>query len=207
MFSYVSIETRVPQDHPLRAMRTLVDACLQEMSPRFALLYARTGRPSIPPEKLLRAQLLQVLYTIRSERLLMEQLDYNLLFRWFVGLTMDDPVWDATVFTKNRERLLAGDVARGLLEQVLAEAQARQLLSSEHFSVDGTLIERGRVSRVSSARTRRAARLRTIRGIRPSTSMASGAATPPTPRRPTRTRDSRGKGRARRRSSTTKGTS
>jgi transposase len=141
VFSYVSMESRIPQDHPLRAMRTLVDACLREMSPRFAQLYARTGRPSIAPEKLLRAQLLQVLYTIRSERLLMEQLDYNLLFRWFVGLTMDDSVWDATVFTKNRERLLAGDVARGFLEQVLAEARAQHLLSHEHFSVDGTLIE------------------------------------------------------------------
>ena len=117
VFSYVSMESRIPQDHPLRLMRTLVDACLREMSPRFALLYARTGRPPIPPEKLLRAQLLQVLYSTCSERLLMEQLDDNLLFRWFVGLTMDDAVWDATVFTKNRERLLAGDVARGFLEQ------------------------------------------------------------------------------------------
>jgi transposase len=141
VFSYVSMESRIPQDHPLRAMRTLVDGCLREMSPRFAQLYARTGRPSIAPEKLLRAQLLQVLYTIRSERLLMEQLDYNLLFRWFVGLTMDDAVWDPTVFTKNRERLLAGDVARGFLEHVLAEARAQHLLSPEHFSVDGTLIE------------------------------------------------------------------
>jgi transposase len=141
MFSYVSMEDRIPQDHPLRAMRTLVDTVLREMSPRFTLMYAKTGRPSIAPEKLLRAQLLQILYTIRSERLLMEQLDYNLLFRWFVGLTMDDTVWDATVFTKNRERLLAGDVARAFLEQVVAEARAQHLLSSEHFSVDGTLIE------------------------------------------------------------------
>jgi transposase len=114
---------------------------LRDMSPRFALMYARTGRPSIPPEKLLRAQLLQILYTIRSERLLMEQLDYNLLFRWFVGLGLDDAVWDATVFTKNRERLLAGDVARAFLEYVVAEARAQHLLSSEHFSFDGTLIE------------------------------------------------------------------
>jgi transposase len=141
MFSYVSMEARIPADHPLRAMRDLMDAALRELSPRFALMYAKTGRPSIAPEKLLRAQLLQILYTIRSERLLMEQLDYNLLFRWFVGLRMDDVVWDATVFTKNRERLLAGDVARALLEQVVAEARARHLLSSEHFSVDGTLIE------------------------------------------------------------------
>jgi transposase len=141
MFSYVSMEARIPPDHPLRTIRTLADACLREMSPRFALLYARTGRPSIPPEKLLRAQLLQILYTIRSERLLMEQLEYNLLFRWFVGLEMDTPVWDATVFTKNRERLLAGDVARAFLEQVVEEARTRHLLSNEHFSVDGTLIE------------------------------------------------------------------
>jgi transposase len=141
MFSYVSMEARIPADHPLRAMRELMDAALRELSPRFALMYAKTGRPSIAPEKLLRAQLLQILYTIRSERLLMEELDYNLLFRWFVGLRMDDAVWDATVFTKNRERLLAGDVARALLEQVVAEARARHLLSSEHFSVDGTLIE------------------------------------------------------------------
>jgi len=141
MFSYVSMEDRIPPDHPLRAIRGLMDAALQELSPRFRLMYAKTGRPSIAPEKLLRAQLLQILYTIRSERLLMEQLDYNLLFRWFVGLSLDDVVWDATVFTKNRERLLAGDVARALLQQVVAEARARHLLSSEHFSVDGTLID------------------------------------------------------------------
>src|SRR5437867_1307697 len=140
MFSYVSLETRIPPDHPLRSMRALVDAVLRDMSPRFTLLYARTGRPSIPPEKLLRAQLLQILYTIRSERSLMEQLEYNLLFRWFVGLNMDDAVWDATVFTKNRERLLAGDVARAFLEHVVAEARAQHLLSSGPFSVVGTLI-------------------------------------------------------------------
>src|SRR5262245_38653175 len=122
MFSYVSLEDRIPQDHPLRPMRRLVDAALHEMSPRFARLYGRTGRPSIGPEKLLRAQLLQILYTIRSERVLMEQLDYSLLFRWFVGLHLDDPVWGVTVFTKNRDRLLAGDVARGFLAEVVAEA-------------------------------------------------------------------------------------
>src|SRR5438105_14746634 len=124
MFSYLSPEMRVRKDHPLRAIRAMVDEVLTQLSRRFDAMYARVGRPSIPPEKLLRAQLLQVLYTIRSERLLMEQLDCNLLFRWFVGLTMDDAVWDPTVFTKNRERLLAGDVARGFLEQVLAEARA-----------------------------------------------------------------------------------
>ena len=109
MFSYISAEKRVPKDHPLRAIRTLVDVIFAEMSPRFASLYSKTGRPSIAPEKLLRTLLLQVLYMVRSERLLMEQLDYNLLFRWFVGLSMDDKVWDATVFSENRERLLEGD--------------------------------------------------------------------------------------------------
>ena len=140
-FSYVSPEQRVPQDHPLRAIRELVNPVLRELSPRFATLYATEGRPSIAPEKLLRALLLQVLYTVRSERLLMEQLDYNLLFRWFVGLHIDDPVWDATVFTKNRDRLLEGDVAQAFFDQVLAQARTRQLLSAEHFTVDGTLIE------------------------------------------------------------------
>jgi transposase len=119
----------------------MVDRALAELSPRFEGLYARTGRPSIAPEKLLRALLLQVLYTVRSERQLMEQLDYNLLFRWFVGLNADDPVWDATVFTKNRDRLLAGDVAQAFFEAVLAQAKAKRLLSGEHFTVDGTLIE------------------------------------------------------------------
>jgi len=140
-FSYVSPEQRVPQDHPLRAIRELVNTALAELSLRFAPLYATTGRPSIAPEKLLRALLLQVLYTVRSERLLMEQLDYNLLFRWFVGLHIDDPVWDATVFTKNRDRLLDGDVAQAFFDRVLALARERQLLSDEHFTVDGTLIE------------------------------------------------------------------
>src|SRR2546425_11630761 len=121
--------------------RTPFHAVLRELSPRFAELYSRVGRPSIAPEKLLRALLLQVLYTIRSERLLMEQLDYNLLFRWFVGLEMDDPVWNATVFTKNRERLLAGEIARGFFDRVVAQARERGLLSDEHFTVDGTLLE------------------------------------------------------------------
>ena len=141
MFSYVSPEQRVPADHPLRPIREMVDTVLRELSPEFDRLYSKMGRPSIPPEKLLRALLLQVLYSVRSERQLMEQLDYNLLFRWFVGLSMDDPIWDATVFTKNRERLLRGDIARAFFERVLAQAQGRQLLSDEHFTVDGTLIE------------------------------------------------------------------
>jgi transposase len=141
MFSYISPEERVPQDHPLRAIRVMVDSVLKELSPQFDLLYSHTGRPSIAPEKLLRALLLQVLYTVRSERLLMEQLDYNLLFRWFVGLNMDDPMWDPTVFSKNRERLLAGELAQAFLDQVLAQAREHDLLSDEHFTVDGTLLE------------------------------------------------------------------
>jgi transposase len=141
MFSYISAERRVPKDHPLRPLRVMVDTALKAMSPSFARLYATSGRPSIAPEKLLRALLLQVLYSVRSERMLMEQLDYNLLFRWFVGLSMDDAVWDVTVFTKNRERLLAGEVAQGLFQQVVGQARAHGLLSAEHFTVDGTLIE------------------------------------------------------------------
>jgi transposase len=139
MFSYVSPEQRVPKDHPLRAIRALVDEILRAMSREFDGLYAKVGRPSIPPERLLRAQLLQVFYSIRSERLLMEQLDYNILFRWFVGLTMDEPVWDATVFTKNRDRLLNQDLARGFLRRVVD--RAAPYMSDEHFTVDGTLIE------------------------------------------------------------------
>ena len=131
----------MPAEHPLRAIRAMVDTALRELSPQFATLYSRVGRPSIAPEKLLRALLLQMLYTVRSERLLMEQLDYNLLFRWFVGLEMDDPIWNPTVFTKNRERLLAGDVARAFLDRVVAQARERGLLSNEHFTVDGTLVE------------------------------------------------------------------
>lgn len=141
LFSYVSAETRVPADHPLRPLRAVVDAALRRLSPRFERLYVRWGRPSIAPEKLLRALLLQVLYTIRSERQLVEQLQYNLLFQWFVGLSLDDAVWDATTFTKNRDRLLTGDIAEAFFQEVLAEARAHQLLSSEHFTVDGTLLE------------------------------------------------------------------
>ncbi len=141
VWSYIPLEQRVPADHPLRAMRAMVDAVLGELSPQFSRLYSRVGRPSIPPEHLLRALLLQVLYSVRSERLLMEQLDYNLLFRWFVGLKADDRIWDATVFTKNRQRLLDGDIARAFFERVVAHARERGLLSDEHFTVDGTLIE------------------------------------------------------------------
>jgi len=141
MFSYVSPEQRVPKDHPLRMIWVLSDAALQDMSPTFDRMYSQIGRPSIPPEKLLRALLLQILYTIRSERMLMEQLDYNLLFRWFVGLNMDDVVWDASTFSKNRDRLLSGDVAQQFFEKVLDLARGQHLLSDEHFTVDGTLIE------------------------------------------------------------------
>ena len=141
MFSYVSPERRVPADHPLRPIRVMVDAALKELSRSFGRMYINWGRPSIAPEKLLRALLLQVLYTIRSERMLMEQLEYNLLFRWFVGLSVDEPVWVPTVFSKNRDRLLNGDIAEKFFAQVLEQARTGGLLSDEHFSVDGTLIE------------------------------------------------------------------
>src|SRR3979490_2148611 len=131
VYSYVSPEQRVPQDHPLRPLRVMTDEALRQLQPRFNKLYAKTGRPSIAPEKLLRALLLQALYSVRSERLLMEQLEYNLLFRWFVGLNMDEPVWDETVFTKNRERLLDGKIAELFFDQVLAQAEEHQLLSDE----------------------------------------------------------------------------
>jgi transposase len=141
VFSYVSLEQRVPADHPLRAIRRMVDEALKELSPVFDGMYSEVGRPSIPPEYLLRALLLQMVYSIRSERLLMEQLSYNLLFRWFVGLGMDDPVWVPTVFTKNRDRLLGGDVAQEFLSALVARARREKLLSDEHFTVDGTLLE------------------------------------------------------------------
>jgi transposase len=140
-FSYLSPEQRVPPDHPLRAIRKMTEHILTTLSPHFTRMYSTIGRPSIAPEKLLRTLLLQVLYTIRSERMLMEQLEYNLLFRWFVGLNMDDPVWDPTVFSKNRDRLLAADVATLFFHEVLGEARARDLVSDEHFTVDGTLLE------------------------------------------------------------------
>jgi transposase len=141
MFSYLSPEQRVRQDHPLRAIRAMADLALWSMSARFDAMYAKTGRPSIPPEKLLRAQLIQMLYSVRSERLLMEEIDYSVLYRWFVGMNLDEPVWDVTVFTKNRDRLLDGDVAREFLCEVLKQAQEKNLTSDEHFTVDGTLIE------------------------------------------------------------------
>ena len=141
LFSYVDLEARVPADHPLRPIRAIVDDALNALSGEFAALYSHLGRPSIPPERLLRALLLQAFYSVRSERLLMEQLDYNLLFRWFVGLGIDDPVWHPTAFTTNRDRLLAGEVAAKFLGAVLDHARVRHLLSREHFSIEGPLIE------------------------------------------------------------------
>ena len=141
MYSYIMPEQRVPADHPLRPMRKMTDEIFKRLSPRFAQLYSHTGRPSIAPERLLRALLLQVLYSVRSERMLMEQLEYNLLFRWFVGLNMDDRVWDATTFTKNRDRLLRGEIAEEFFAAVLELARTKELLSDEHFTVDGTMVE------------------------------------------------------------------
>jgi len=141
MYSYLSPEVRVRPDHPLRAIRAMADQALANMSERFDTMYSDRGRPSIPPEKLLRAQLIQMLYSVRSERLLMEEIDYSMLFRWFVGMNLDEPVWDVTVFTKNRDRLLEGDVAREFLSEVVRQAEAKKLTSDEHFTVDGTLIE------------------------------------------------------------------
>jgi transposase len=141
MYSYISPEQRVPADHPLRPLRKMTDEIFQQLSSRFDQLYSRTGRPSIAPERLLRALLLQVLYSVRSERMLMEQLEYNLLFRWFVGLNMDDVVWDATTFSKNRDRLLRGEIAEEFFAAVLELARTKELLSDEHFTVDGTMVE------------------------------------------------------------------
>lgn len=141
MFSYVTMEQRIPADHPIRRIRGMVDESLRQMDSSLSAMYARGGRPSIAPERLLRAQLLMVLYSISSEHRLMEQLNYNLLFRWFVGLEMDDVVWDVTVFSKNRERLIEADISQQLLLAVVEQARAQQLLSEEHFTVDGTLLQ------------------------------------------------------------------
>ena len=185
LFSYVSCETRVPAGHPLRSILPVADAALAALSGEFQQLYALNGRPSIAPEKLLRALLLQAFYSVRSERQLMEQLDYNLLFRWFVGLGVDDPVWDVTVFTKNRDRLLEGEIAAKFLRAVLAQPKVATLLSDEHFSVDGTLIQAWAVDeelpaegRLAASRRRRAATASVI-------STASSGPTTRTPRPPT----------------------
>lgn len=141
LFSYVSMERRIPDDHPLRALRVLVDEVLERLGPDFEELYSSTGRPSIPPEQLLRGLLLQMVNTIRSERQLVEQIDYNLLYRWFVGLQMDDDVWSPTTFSKNRDRLLSAEIAKRFFQEVLILASRRRLMSGEHFTVDGTLVE------------------------------------------------------------------
>jgi len=141
IFSYLSPEQRVRKDHPLRAIRVMVDEVLRELSPQFSRMYAREGRPSIAPEKLLRALVVQMLYSIRSERLLVEEIDYNILFRWFVGLNLDEEMWDATTFTKNRDRLLEADVAKRFLAEVVELARKQDFVSDEHFTVDGTLLE------------------------------------------------------------------
>ncbi len=182
------------------------DAALRNMGPQFETMYAKVGRPSIAPEKLLRALLLQVLYTVRSERMLMEQLNYTLLFRWFVGMNIDDPVWDVTVFTKNRERLLGAEVDKIFFAQVLAQAHYRELLSTEHFTVDGTLIEAWASHKSFKRKDGSDQPPPDDPGIPRSTSMASGAATPPTSRPPTPTRDWRARGWARKPSSATPGT-
>src|SRR5258707_12045517 len=143
VFSYISPEQRVRKDHLLRPIHTMVDKVLQELSPQFNRMYSKVGRPSIPPEQLLRALLLQMLYSVRSERLLTEEIDYNKLFRWFVGLNLDDEVWDATVFTKNRNRLLEAEVAKDFLALVVEQAREQGWASDEHFSVDGSLMEAG----------------------------------------------------------------
>ena len=141
MFSYLSPEARVRADHPLRPIRAMTDRVFARLSPRFTKMYSDIGRPSIPPEQLLRALLIQSLYTIRSERLLMEEIEYSVLYRWFIGLGMDEPVWDPTVYTKNRDRLLKSDVASAFFDAVLDDARTAGLLSDEHFTVDGTMLE------------------------------------------------------------------
>ncbi len=141
IFSYVTMEQRIPADHPMRRIRAMVDRALKTMGSVFDEVYSETGRPSIAPERLLRAQLLMILYSIRSERQLMEQIDFNILYRWFVGLEMDEAVWDGKVFSKNRERLIAGEASRQLLLAVIDQARGQQLLSEEHFTVDGTLLQ------------------------------------------------------------------
>jgi transposase len=174
LFSYLSPEQRVPADHPLRAIRTMTDEALGRLSPRFEAMYAKTGRPSIPPEHLLRALLLQVLYSVRSERMLIEQLEYNLLFRWFVGLGMDDAVWAPTTFTKNRDRLLDGDIARAFFEDVVAQARGRRSWPRSISRSTARCWKRGPARRVSSGRISPATRP-TIPGIPPSISTANGA--------------------------------
>jgi transposase len=211
MFSYLSPEAMVPRDHPLRVIRPLVNAALDRLSPSFSQIYSVIGRPSIPPEQLLRALLVQAFCSVRSERPLIEQLTYNMMFRWFVGLSMDAPVWDVTVFTKNRERLRSADIACAFLQAILADRHVKPLLSAEHFSVDGTLIEAWasmksfRPKSLPSGLTRGTA----VANRRPpvatasATSTARSAATRPTLRPPILTRGSTRRRRARRQSCAT----
>lgn len=197
VFSYVSPEQRVPKNHPLRPVRILVNDALHALSREFDKMYSEIGRPSIAPEKLLRALLLQIFYTIRSERMLMEELDYNLLFRWFVGLNMDDPVWDATVFSKNRERMLSSDVASLFFQAVVEQARLMGLLSDEHFSVDGTLIEAWPARRAFKRKTVAIRTTLQVEAIAASTFTANKGPMIRTDRQPIPTRGSIGKGKAR----------
>jgi transposase len=206
LFSYVDLEARVRGDHPLRAIRTIVNEALSALEREFASLYSPIGRPSIPPEKLLRAMLLQAFYSIRSERLLMERLEYDLLFRWFVGIGVDDAAWDHSVFSKNRDRLLEGDIAAKFLAAVLAQPKVKKLLSSDHFSVDGTLIEAWASMKSVKPSATRASHRRKAAGAMPKrTSMARNARTTPMLRPPIRTPGSIARVKARRRSCASSG--
>ena len=208
MWSYLQPEQRVPQAHPLRPIRAMVDQALRDLSPRFALLYSHTGRPSIPPEQLLRALLLQAFYSVRSERQLMEQLDYNLLFRWFVGLSMDDPIWDPTVFTKNRDRLFQGDIAQAFFAAVLTQARQADLVSAEHFTVDGTLLEAWASHKSVKPKDQPTPPAAEADPGNPTVDFrGERAATPPTSPRPIPTPSSSGRAGARRRSWATAATS
>ena len=200
VFSYISPEQRVPRDHPLRPIRTMVNEILKDLSPQFHKMYAKVGRPSIPQEQLLRAQLLQMLYSVRSERLLMEQMDYNILFRWFVGLNMDDAVWDATVFTKNRDRLLEAELAKEFLARVVAQARDKGWTSDEHFTVDGTLLEAWASLKSFQRRDKRMGLRRRIPEIPAWIFMGRSAPTRRTNRKAIRRPSWRAKARARRRS-------
>jgi len=193
VFSYLSPEKRVRKDHPLRAVRSLTDEILREMWPVFDTMYAQRGRPSIAPEKLLRAQLLQMLYSVCSERLLMEEIDYSMLFRWFVGLNLDEEVWDATTFTKNRDRLLEADVAKQFLQRVVEQARSAGLTSDEHFTVDGTLLEAWASLKSFQAKNQKGKTPPDDPGIPRWIFMASGARTTRTCRRPMRMPGWRGK--------------
>ena len=201
LFSYVDLEARVRHDHPLRAIRVIVNEALAALERDFAALYSSIGRPSIPPEKLLRAMLLQAFYSIRSERLLMERLEYDLLFRWFVGIGIDDAAWDHSVFSKNRDRLLAGDIAAKFLAAVLAQPKVKKLLSTDHFSVDGTLIEAW--ASMKSVKPKDGSDEPPAQGAGATpkrTSMARSARTTRMPRPPIPTPGSTARARARRRS-------